>query len=258
MWEEYYQHHKAVWELEEHTEASRRAKMIVQDARRLLTLEDQNRDSWVYSALHDDERKWFVALVLEKNVPRRFFAPMIQAAVYERNPSFNRRFVEPCTLSFGPRPVCQALLTYLTDGTNVEKAGASNALYWVTNPLRWKPSAPNFRPESATPESHAAYLALSDLRARIGCARLHEFVINSDVDVRRSIIGQLSLDPADYPTELQPLIPQAVNIARHHPDDYIRHRVEIQLGSSSGTVTFKPLPHRQPPSNDQSINELSS
>jgi hypothetical protein len=39
-------------------------------------------------------------------------------------------------------------------------------------------------------------------------------------------------------------VAQAVEIARNHDDDYIRHRVEVQLGKERW---FKPLPHRDAP-----------
>ena len=62
---------------------------------------------------------------------------------------------------------------------------------------------------------------------------LKEFVTNEDVDVRRAIVPHLRFEKAeDYAEELRPLIPQAIAIARTHPDDYIRHRIEVQLGNS--------------------------
>jgi hypothetical protein len=39
-------------------------------------------------------------------------------------------------------------------------------------------------------------------------------------------------------------VAQAVEIARNHDDDYIRHRVEVQLGKER---LLKPLPHRDTP-----------
>jgi hypothetical protein len=44
----------------------------------------------------------------------------------------------------------------------------------------------------------------------------------------------LTLKEDSYPDDLQPLVQQAIAIARSHPDDDIRHRVEVQ--SSDGVV----------------------
>jgi hypothetical protein len=70
---------------------------------------------------------------------------------------------------------------------------------------------------------------------------LREFVTNADVNVRRSIIPSLNLDEANYPDDLKPLVAQAIAIARSHPDDYIPHRVEVQLRNER---LLRSLPHR--------------
>jgi hypothetical protein len=59
--------------------------------------------------------------------------------------------------------------------------------------------------------------------------------------VRRGILPGLELEESAYPESLRPLVAQAVEIARNHDDDYIRHRVEVQLGNER---LLKPLPHR--------------
>ncbi len=66
------------------------------------------------------------------------------------------------------------------------------------------------------------------LRARWREAALREFVANEDLDVRRCILPQISLKAADYPDDLKDLVATAAQIARTHPDEYIRHRVEHQ------------------------------
>lgn len=68
-----------------------------------------------------------------------------------------------------------------------------------------------------------------DLRLRWREAALREFVSNEDLDVRRCILPGLSLDPDGYPDDLKDLVATAVHIARTHPDEYIRHRVEHQV-----------------------------
>jgi hypothetical protein len=71
---------------------------------------------------------------------------------------------------------------------------------------------------------------------------LQEFVKNPSFAVRQRIIPHLDLKNAGaYPEELRSFVPQTIQIARNHPDAYIRHRLEIQLGS--GEIRFySPLP----------------
>ncbi|MEH1822857.1 MAG: hypothetical protein V7L31_27915 [Nostoc sp.] len=64
---------------------------------------------------------------------------------------------------------------------------------------------------------------------------------NSSVEVRRSIIPSLVLDPLFYSDELRHLIPEAIAIAKTYPDSYIRHRIEVQLWTES---LLQPLPPR--------------
>ena len=51
-----------------------------------------------------------------------------------------------------------------------------------------------------------------------------------------------SADPQAYPESHRALVAQAIDIARRHEDEYIRHRVEVQLGDTSEGLA--PLPHR--------------
>jgi hypothetical protein len=203
---------------------------------------------WFIQALEDEQRKWFVAFIVKKaagGLPKRLkrvlLSPLIRAAVYERNPSLNRYFVEPCVAVFGYRQVIEALLDLVEQGSNFEKAGAVNALYWAGPRLSFI-NAPKYTLEYATPESRAAYEALADLQLRKRCLFLREFVSNPNLDVRRSIIPHLVLNPSCYADELKLLVLEAIEIARTHSDDYIRHRVEVQLGTER---LLKPLPHRE-------------
>ncbi len=72
--------------------------------------------------------------------------------------------------------------------------------------------------------------AVADLVSEWRETALREFVMNEDLDVRRCIIPGLPLRAGRYPADLHELVQEAVRIARAHPDDYIRHRVEIQTG----------------------------
>jgi hypothetical protein len=166
---------------------------------------------------------------------------MLRAGVYETNPSLNRCFVEPCVRSFGHRCVNEFLLEVVETGSDFEKAGAINAMYWAGMSLRFDDWHQSLTLENATPESRAAYLELKDVWDRKRCLLLREFVANENVDVRRSIIPSLKLEEAVYPDDLKPLVSRAIEIARNHPDDYLRHRVEVQLGNEH---LLRPLPHR--------------
>lgn len=154
-------------------------------------------------------------------VPRRMIDAMLRAAVEERNPSFNRKFIEPCARAYGRRAVVERLLVYLERGTNSEKAGAANALYWASM----------FGEDD-----------LGDLRAVEKATLLRIFIDVDDLDVRRAIIGKLPLRTKDHPSEAHADVAKAIEIARSSGDAYLEHRVEIQLGSGG---PFKPLPPRE-------------
>lgn len=59
------------------------------------------------------------------------FEPLLKAGVFERDPSYNRFFIEPCLRYFGVRTVNQTLIEYFTKGTKEEQAGINQAWYWL-------------------------------------------------------------------------------------------------------------------------------
>ena len=167
--------------------------------------------------------RWTCALV--NNMPDAAFDVLIKAAVYDPDPSFDRQFVEPALNAFGRRRVRSALLDYLRTGTNMERAGAARAWYWSALPLRLH----NVRAENPNVESHAEPGDESVLVREWDETALREFVSNEHLDVRRCILPGLPLWRSAYPPELHDLVDTAVAIARSHPDEYIRHRVEHQV-----------------------------
>jgi len=216
---------------------------------RRLTSPTDGDVRWLTDALKDEgdmlsSRKWLVANLARHGtpLPEALFQPLLDAAIDEIDPSYNRDFVEPCMESFGPRRVNEYLLDVVESGTDRRKAGAVNALYWAHVPLTFPGDAPSFDREHATRESRAAYEELHDIWDRTRRLLLETFVQDEDVDVRRSIIPSLDLDPRNYPEGHRVLVMQAIQIARNHSDEYIRHRVEVQLGDASGGLA--PLPHR--------------
>jgi hypothetical protein len=153
-----------------------------------------------------------------------WFEPLVRAAVYDPNPSFNRQLVEPALAAFGRRRVQLALLEYLGTGTNPQRAGAARAWYWTQVPLRYPAGA-----RTPTQESKAEYEAHADLRREWRNTALQVFVANDDLDVRRCILPGLDLRAEHYPQELRATVAEAIHIARTHEDEYLRHRVEHQV-----------------------------
>ncbi|QDV17316.1 hypothetical protein Pan153_19510 [Gimesia panareensis] len=199
---------------------------------------------WVVAALEDETQKWFVSAVFRVGpVPQRLFETMLQAAIQEVDPDSNRQFVLPCVKTFGYRKVNAFLLDVVEGDDDSEIAGAVAALYWAKMVLEFAGNDPECTLEDATLEFQKAFLELNDVWERKRNTFLSVFVNNNNVSVRQQIISVLNLDESAYPAELRPLVPRAIEIARTHADEYIRHRVEVQLGNER---LLRPLPNREP------------
>jgi hypothetical protein len=107
-----------------------------------------------------------------------------------------------------------------------ERAGAARAWYWSALPLQLS----KVRAEDSDIESRAEADDRSAVVGEWHEAALREFVNNEHLDVRRSLLPGLPLRTSAYPPELHDFVEAAVTIARSHPDEYIRHRVEHQVG----------------------------
>jgi hypothetical protein len=209
---------------------------------------------WCKRALEDDIKNKFVAHVFFHSdiaLPEELYEPMLRAAVYEINPSYNQYFVEPCLEAFGLRRVNNSLLEVVRNGDNFEKAGAVNALYWARLGLEFQGIPPAFTKEYALPESVRAYEELADVWIERDCLFLKEFVNNPDISVRQSLIRHLKLDdPSYYPEDIRPLVNEAIRIAETHEDEFIRHRLETKLDKEPPRTkppykTVKALPYRK-------------
>lgn len=203
---------------------------------------------WLTAALQDDAQKWFVADLAANAavIPDDLCTSMLDAAVEELDPSFDRRFVEPCMRVFGARRVNEYLLEVLELGDDFKKAGAVCALYWAHVSIVYEikgRSISSLTIEDATPDSLAAYQALSDIWHRKKNLFLETFVFNTDVDVRRVLFGRLDLDENAYEDTHKPLVRRAIEIARSHPDEYIRHQLRLCFGE---TNLMPALPPRRP------------
>ena len=123
---------------------------------------------WLAAALRADgeyprARRWFVAWLFPPNtrLPESLFAPMLDAAITEVDPSMNRRFVEPCLATFGARRVSEYLLAIVESG---QSAGAINALYWAEVELTFSGNLPSIEERYATAESREASHAKQAVR----------------------------------------------------------------------------------------------
>jgi hypothetical protein len=203
---------------------------------------------WLTAALRDDARKWFVAdaAAAATVIPEDLCTPMLDAAVEEIDPSFDRRFVEPCVRVFGARRVNEYLLEVLESGDSFQKAGAVCALNWaqvsIVYEIKGRPIS-SLTIEDATPDSLVAYQALSDIWQWKKNLFVETFVFNTDVDVRRVLFGRLDLDDNAYEDTHKPLVRRAIEIARSHPDEYIRHQFQLYSGE---TNLIPALPRRRP------------
>ena len=220
----------------------------VKAARRRFQRPDKTDWQWLADSLNHESIKWFIAAVFKGYpVPKRLFEPFLQAAIHETNPSFNRQFVEPCIASFGHRIVNEYLLDVVESDDGAAIAGAVAALYWANMAISFTGNVPEYTLEYATPETRAAFLELKDVWKRKRESFLRIFIANEDVAVRRQIIPSLVLDESKYGVNLKPFVDQAIAIAREHSDEYIRHRVEVQLGNE---VLLRPLPDHKKESDE--------
>lgn len=223
--------------------ASGHGQHAVDTARQSLKQLTDSDWRWLIDGLGGASTKWFVAAVFRGySVPKRLFKPCLDAAINEPDPSNNRQFVQPCVDSFGHRRVNEYLLDVVDGGEDAAIAGAVAALYWANMQISFSGKVPAYTLEYATQDSREAYEALNDIWQRKRATYLKVFVFNENLDVRRQIVTSLKLDENSYPEDLKPLVKQAITIAKNHEDEYIRHRVEVQLGNEQ---LLRPIPDRQ-------------
>lgn len=246
VWDEYLARYRnlPVWSPEVDDEFEERStameESLVADFSKHCPPSSQGDINWFKAALAHEQLKFFAAFVLRppREVPEALYEPMLRAAVHERDPSKNNAFINPCFETFGGKRVNETLIEWFEKGTDLEKAGAVQALYHArlisTRASAWR-----------RPGMDEQFKLVGDLWMRQRCLLLREFVSNPSVMVRQRIIPHLDLrDALSYPEEFRPLVPQAIQIARSHEDGYIRHRLEIQTMSPTQTQTqlFAPMP----------------
>ena len=165
-------------------------------------------NDWFSEMLSHPQKKWFVLdLFSAAYLPKVLLKDMLMAGILEQNPSANRGFIEICIREAGLKFVLRRLLHHIKHGNNREKAGAIQARYWATH---------NRLNED-----------VDDLKMEFKKLILHEFITNENLSIRMNVVP--FLEPDAYPTSLHEKFLEAATIARTHENEYIRHRISMQM-----------------------------
>lgn len=174
-------------------------------------------------ALEDDQRKWFaVEVIAALGVPEQLLDRVLAAAIAEPDPSFNRRFVEPCVSVYGPQFVRDLLYRVIETGTDREIAGAASAHYWTK------------LGSERNPMTHEEWLHFQEVFLRA-------FVRTKSLDARRRLLPQIELGRLADDPQLAPLASEVLELARSSNDDYLVQRAKNQLGSATLFPVLPPL-----------------
>lgn len=240
----------------------RRMKQYRTEIRRRYANPTDAEVDWLLETIGTSQGSWrkrgFVTLAVKamKSLDERFLMALVMGGVKEPDPSFNKQFIEPAVTRFGIRRVLECLFEVLKSGDPYQQSGAVNALYWAQEPLVYKGDVKEFTIENATPESREAYLSVADIRREISLYMLELFVATGSVRLQQCIILHLNLSkPHKYPPTHRHLFDRAVEIARSHTDDYIRHRFEVQLGRQQ---LLAPLPRADDLENPESLKRMQN
>jgi hypothetical protein len=189
----------------------------------------ENDISTLISFLTDNDKKWFVAHLLDNldTFPIGLLEPMLIAAVDEPDPSFNNDFIKPCRRVFGYLDIQKILLNIFQNGDTSKKVGVLKALYWAQptvysltvhtrdnifveqgyDAFIWDDDLKSFSYdfnfvedksvfEREHPKQHIAYT--QQLKTI-----LSEFYNTSDFELKYHIALRLPNDITEYPGELQ-------------------------------------------------------
>jgi len=207
---------------------------------------DPDARRWIVAAFagttkRDTAKRWFIRQALQEanQMPEWLFVPMIRAAVYEQDHSFNGWYIYPCLRCFGPHRVNDELFRYLEAGTNVEKAEGFKAFYHSTHRQHIEAFYRLNGGEIDPPEYFI------NLKQRLADWLLTEFVANPDLDVRRRIVVSLRVVPENYSPEIRPLLSQAIKLASEHTDTFIRNEMRHKLGEDVPRLPWPPLTNSQ-------------
>lgn len=171
---------------------------------------------------NDQARRLALAVrkpLLERaTLSEELFTLLMAAAVYDPDPSFCRWFVEPAVYAFGRRRVMAALVDYLRNGTDAERAGAVRAWYSAHVPLHADRS-PAYGPGGVR---DPALDKSRDIRDSWLEASMRVFAEATDLQMRHRVLLYLPTSRAAYPPSLHKLLESTLVSARAHPDLHIR------------------------------------
>lgn len=169
---------------------------------------------WFQNALRRPDRKWTAVALLELNRDAAGYLvrDLLEAAVYELNPSYNRSFVELLTNHITAPQAVEALLSIGDAGGDLAYGGVARAAYWVWIDL-------------PSPKREAA--------VRLNSWMLSKFIESNAVVAQRCLIAGIRFEESKLTEEARKLRAEAIRKARSHTDEYIRHRLQINLGESS-------------------------
>jgi hypothetical protein len=200
-----------------------KAEVIALAATRMPVLEGAPLE-WFRAALADDRRKWLAAALLQlrfEGVPA-LVDELLRAAMTERDPSFNRSFIRPLRHVSRAWPfLTEKMLVLAGPEDPILRGGVARAYYWLIAEL-------------GSPDAE------TERRLNTWC--LKTFLADQDIYELRSLMGQLSFALDAVEGEDRQLVDSVIEKATSHADDYLRHRLEIQLRRSSAPFRSLEIP----------------
>ncbi len=169
---------------------------------------------WCRRALNDAVIKWAVAAIFLKlpDHSKPLAKDLLAAGMRELNPSFNRQFLEPVKLRESWPRIVEWMIEIAESGGDLEIGGVSRAAYWL-------------QPRGQAHDASSK---------RLDSWMLAAFCRSDDLVAQRSLMPGLHFDAESLNEEAIPLIDEALEKARNSPDEYIRHRLAVQLGTHTG------------------------
>ncbi|MBU0595072.1 hypothetical protein KJ567_00095 [Candidatus Bipolaricaulota bacterium] len=160
--------------------------------------------------LDHEQLKWNVpnALAFLGFCPKELFRPMIRAAVYEPDASFNQEFIKPCVAFFGMRAVAEALCEYAECGTRREIDGVWLAGYWII-PVVMRQGA--YITPTKTQEVRDEW---REARDRLEMSWLHRIVCCPERAAGSIGFWKRPLNPEERPADRRSLVADVVELRR--------------------------------------------
>ena len=197
---------------------------------------------WFQNALRHPDHKWMAAgLLLDKpEAARPLVRELMEAAVHELDPSYNRAFIRPLVGAITKAEAIDLLINIGDGGGDLERGGVGRASYWVSIHLPGRDA---------------------EAEIRLNSWKLKTFLESDDVVAQRCLITGLRFEDDALSNEALERRDEAIKKARTHPDEYIRHRLQIQLGEISGPLMClvtedpvdQPVKHRSNSLRSQSV-----